>query len=79
VRIARIYRHVAWLETHKDSLVLGELDFVNTMSPKGRYAEGIPKVEYDNPAKVVNLTQMQRRATGHNSNTPIMTLLMKIM
>jgi hypothetical protein len=30
------HRHVSWLETHKDSLVLGGIDFVNTMSPKGR-------------------------------------------
>ena len=65
------HRHVSWLETHKDSLVLGELDFVNTMSPKGRVAEGIPKVEYDNPAKVFDLKKMRRsEASGHNSNTP---------
>ncbi len=65
------HRHVSWLETHKDCLVLGELDFVNTVSPKGRAAEGIPKVEYDNPAKVVDLTKMQRSdANGHDSNTP---------
>ena len=65
------HRHVSWLETHKDSLVLGELDFVNTMSPKGRMAEGILNVEYDNPAKIVDLTKMQRsEASGHNSITP---------
>ena len=66
------HRHVSWLETHKDSLVLGELDFVNTMSPKGRSAEGIPKVEYDNPAKIVDLTKMQRsEASGDNSIHPL--------
>jgi DNA/RNA non-specific endonuclease len=65
------HRHVSWLETHKESLVLGELDFVNTMSPKGRRAEGIRKVGSDNPAKVINLTNMQRSGVnGHSSNTP---------
>jgi hypothetical protein len=49
------HRHVSWLESHKDKLVLGEVDFVNTMSPKGRAAEGIPKVEYAESAKVVRL------------------------
>ena len=53
------HRHVTWLENHKDSLVLGELDFVNTMSPKGRKAEGIPKVEFDTAAKIVDLAEMQ--------------------
>jgi DNA/RNA non-specific endonuclease len=65
------HRHVKWLETHKDSLVLGELDFVNTMSPKGRAAEGIPKVEYPNLAKVVDLAKMQGSvASSHDSKTP---------
>jgi hypothetical protein len=58
------HRHVSWLETHKDSLVLGELDFVNTMSPKGRVAEGIPKVEFASPAKVVDLTRVGPRVSG---------------
>jgi hypothetical protein len=65
------HRHVSWLENHKDSLVLGELDFVNTMSPKGRSAEGIPKVEYDIPAKIVDLTKMQRNGSmSHNGDAP---------
>ena len=65
------HRHVSWLENHKDSLVLGELDFVNTMSPKGRSAEGIPKVEYDIPAKIVDLTKMQRNGSmSHSGDAP---------
>ena len=61
------HRHVSWLETHKDSLVLGELDFVNTMSPKGRVAEGIPKVEFATPAKVVDLPRAGPRVSGGNN------------
>jgi hypothetical protein len=65
------HRHVSWLETHKDFLILDELDFVNTMSPKGRMADGVPKVDYDSPAKVVDLPKMQRNgAGGQNDNTP---------
>jgi hypothetical protein len=60
------HRHVSWLETHKDSLVLGELDFVNTISPKGRAADGIPKVEYATPAKVFDLPGVDRRISGGN-------------
>lgn len=65
------HRHVSWLETHKDALVLGELDFVNTMSPKGRKADGLPKVEYVNPAKIVDLTKHSMQgAGGNNSHAP---------
>ena len=65
------HRHVSWLETHKESLVLSELDFANTMSPKGRSAEGIPKVEYEIPAKIVDLTKMQRNGSAtHNGDAP---------
>jgi hypothetical protein len=61
------HRHVSWLETHKDALVLGELDFVNTMSPKGRVAEGIPKVEFASQAKLVDVPRVNRLVAGGNS------------
>jgi hypothetical protein len=69
------HRHVSWLETNKDSLVLGELDFVNTMSPKGRSAEGIPKVEYDTPAKIVDLTKLPRSGSPNlNGYAPLLEM-----
>jgi hypothetical protein len=41
------------------------------MSPKGRSAEGIPKVEYDIPAKIVDLTKVQRNGSAsHNGDAP---------
>jgi hypothetical protein len=47
--------------------------FVNTISPKGRAAEGIPKVEFATPAKVVDMTEMQRsQVSGPYSNTPFL-------
>jgi DNA/RNA non-specific endonuclease len=65
------HRHVSWLETHKDALVLGELDFVNTMSSKGRKADGVPKVEYADQAKIVDMSKHSTGRDGrHNGSAP---------
>jgi hypothetical protein len=66
-RRSPVHRHVSSLETHKDSLVLGEIDFVNTMSLKGRVAEGIPKVAYATPTKICRSPRVDRRVSVSNN------------
>jgi hypothetical protein len=56
------HRHVSWLERHKDSLVLGEIDFVNTMSPKGRVAEGVAfRIAWRNVSELFRVVSALRR------------------
>jgi hypothetical protein len=56
------HRHVSWLETHKDSLVLGEIDFVNTVSPKGRVAEGVAfRIIWRNVSELFGVVSALRR------------------